>query len=132
MVNALRIALFEDDASLVADMSTLLRRRGYEVVLICESMTQVYEALGVDRSGKLINGITFDVAVVDGNLGQGLTGQDGAEICHRLQFISPLPHIIGNSGAGPVQGAHVQAYKDITLLQSLLKDVAAQKNPPLE
>lgn len=117
----MKLALFEDDQFLLDMMPNLLASEGHEVVLICDSLSASREALQVDASGVLVSGVSFDTAIVDGNLSPGYSGQDGVEICTLLKLLNPRPMIIGNSGGGRVVGADHQSMKDISLLLKLLQ-----------
>lgn len=75
-----RVAVFEDQESIRQILSLSLSARGHTVAL---------EACDMDAARNLIETLeedSFDVAVVDGNLGEGtVSGDDGAEIARLLR-----------------------------------------------
>lgn len=118
----MKIAVFEDDRGFTEALMSLLEwYGGHTVVLTCVSVSEAQEALRCTDDGKLLSGVEFEIAIVDGNLSFGrYDGGDGEEVCRLLKQLSPVPHIIGNSGGGSVRGADTQANKDVTRLLELL------------
>ncbi|MGB4762350.1 MAG: response regulator [Candidatus Saccharimonas sp.] len=118
----MRIAIFEDNQLFVTLMKTVLEKKGYEVVLCCYSLSDALYRLQTHDAGRLHRGLEIDIAIVDGNLGWVVNGEDGQEICRLLHQVVPRPYIIGNSGAGAVRGADAQAEKDIGRLMTIITD----------
>ncbi|MGB4768304.1 MAG: hypothetical protein WBP22_03530 [Candidatus Saccharimonas sp.] len=119
------IAIFEDNRLFVTLMQTVLVKRGYEIVLCCYSLSDAQYRLQTNDAGRLQRGLEIDIAIVDGNLSGAVNGEDGKEICRILRQVNPKPLIIGNSGSGAVQGADIQAEKDIGRLMAIITDHVA-------
>ena len=116
----MRIAIFEDNRLFATLLQTVLVKRGYEIVLCCYSLSDAQYRLQTNDAGRLQRGLEIDIAIVDGNLSGAVNGEDGKEICRILRQVNPKPLIIGNSGNGAVQGADIQAEKDLGLLMSAI------------
>ena len=76
----MRILIVEDDAAIVASLTDLLRREGYETE----------HADGQDAAAALLAGERFDLALVDIALAQG----NGFAVCAAAKAADPAPAVI--------------------------------------
>lgn len=76
----MRILIVEDDAAIVASLTDLLRREGYETE----------HADGQDAAAALLTGERFDLALVDIALAQG----NGFAVCAAAKAADPAPAVI--------------------------------------
>ena len=76
----MRILIVEDDAAIVASLTDLLRREGYETE----------HADGQDAAEGLLAASRFDLALVDVALAQG----NGFAVCAAAKAADPAPAVI--------------------------------------
>jgi len=105
-MDAARIIIIEDDASLREDCRANLEIRNHVIV---------GEAGSLAAAHSLINRLDtseVDIAIVDGNLSELTnTGDDGAELAEAIHIKLPGVTVIGWSMAGSVRGADLNAPK---------------------
>lgn len=111
MENA-RIFLVEDDKQVRGYLKLMLEELGGHQVV--EEAINVQEA--EDSIGRLMpdegNVALVDVALVDGNLDTSHDQSDGARVAAEIRTHLPGLVIVGISGGGPVEGAHVDINKN--------------------
>lgn len=110
-----RVAIFEDHEGIREILSLGLITNGHTVMLQAGSMNAARTAL-IDLTEN-----DFDIAIVDGNLDGGtISGEDGAEITRIIRQKAANVAIIGFSASSPVEGADLDAGKDINGVINLI------------
>lgn len=114
-----RIYLVEDNEQVRGFMKLMLEELGgHKVVKEAASVQEVKASIGSFEPDEV------DVALVDGNLGTSNDQSDGARVAAEIRTHLPGVVIIGISGSGPVEGAHVDINKlDSEIIRNYIKDL---------
>lgn len=114
MENA-RLAIIEDNESLVQVVETLLEVHGHELTEKLSTMEDVR------RKVRNLSKSQIDAVIVDGNLGRETTGEDGAEAVSLIRRHLGGICVIGYSASGHVKGADYDSRKDINEVLSIIE-----------
>lgn len=113
-----RLFIVEDDPDSREGLAEYLERSGHKVVVIATDMKKATEVIPTLLKEKV------QVALVDGNLGEGASNTDGQVIAEAIHEQAPGIAVIGIPTFGEITGADFNCNKgEITVLLDTIKGI---------